>query len=240
MAGRWWFPVSSTPHEGSRARAPERSSPSVEDLARSARLRPVLDALTLNLDGSQASSSTVARKRSALHSALTYAVELELLPHNPMNRLRGGTVTHSDVVDRRAVVNPNQASQLLAAVQKIYPSLEAYSPALYYAGHRPAEARHMREKDLRLPDPAARGLHPSASSSWTDSGRTDEDRQLKHRARRETGLVPAPPELVDTLRRHLQQFPSGHDGRLFITRTGRAGAPLAPPFAKPQSMGIVY
>lgn len=223
----------------------ERNSPSVEELASSTRLRPVLEALRLNLDGSPASSSTMARKRSALYSALTYAVELDLLAINPMDRVRTERPRHSDVVDRRVVVNPDQAAQLLAAVRTIHPSLEAYFACLYYAGLRPAEARHLREKHLRLPEHGwgsllLVGSTPDAGRSWTESGEPNEDRQLKHRAQNETRLVPAAPELVEALRRHLSQFPSGPDGRLFVTRTGRAGIPLAGPLAKPQSMGVVY
>jgi hypothetical protein len=52
--------------------------------------------------------------------------------------------------------------------------------------------------------------------------------------------VPASPELVEVLRRHLDDFPDGVNGRIFVTRTGRAGVPLAAPFQKPLSMGIVY
>jgi integrase len=32
--------------------------------------------------------------------------------------------------------------------------------------------------------------------------------------------VPVPPDLVRILDRHIEQFPAGHDGRLFITRRG--------------------
>lgn len=215
------------------------------DFAKPGTLRPVLDSLTLNLDGSPASSSTVARKRSALYSCLTYAVDLELLPTKPMDRLKGHRPKHTDVVDRRVVVNPDQATQLSAAVRELHPALEAYFACLYYAGLRPAEVRHLREKDLTLPaegwgELLLMGSTPTAVRAWTDSGHADEDRQLKHRARQDTRLVPASPELVAILRRHLRQFPSGHDGRLFVTRTGKAGVPLAAPYAKPQSMGIVY
>ncbi len=106
----------------------------------------------MNLDGYPASSSTVARKHSALYSAFAYAVELGLLAANPMGRVRTGRSRHSDVVDRRVVVNPDQAAHRLAAVRTIHPSLEAYVACLYYAGLRPAEARHLREKHLRLPE----------------------------------------------------------------------------------------
>jgi integrase len=48
------------------------------------------------------------------------------------------------------------------------------------------------------------------------------------------------PELVKILRQHIATFPTSPDGRLFVTRVGRAGVPLPPPFAKPLSMGTTY
>ena len=84
------------------------------------------------------------------------------------------------------------------------------------------------------------GSTQTTGAEWTDSGRPTEDRELKHRARRATRLVPAVPELVEILGRHLEQFPPGPAGRLFVNRTGRAGVPVAPPFSSPQSMGVVY
>jgi len=52
--------------------------------------------------------------------------------------------------------------------------------------------------------------------------------------------VPAHPELVAILRRHIQEFQLGVDGRLFVTRTARYGIPIAPPFVKPVSLGTIY
>jgi integrase len=56
----------------------------------------------------------------------------------------------------------------------------------------------------------------------------------------ETRPVPASPELVEVLRRHIENFPASPDGRLFVTRIGRAGIPLSLPFTKPLSMGTTY
>jgi hypothetical protein len=47
-----------------------------------------MDALTVKLDGTAAAVPTVARRRAALFSALQYAVEFELLPHNPLKQLK--------------------------------------------------------------------------------------------------------------------------------------------------------
>ena len=114
-------------------------------------------------------------KRAALFSALQYAVELELLPNNPLEHVKLPWPIIAQAVDRRAVVNPAQARTLLTAMRSTYPSLEAYFACLYYAALRPAEARHLRVKDCLLPDPGwgdlvLLGSTPDAGSAWTDSG----------------------------------------------------------------------
>lgn len=56
---------------------------------------------------------------------------------------------------------------------------------------------------------------PEAGASWTDNGRRREERQLKHRARGETRVVPSPPALTALLHAHLETFGVGPDGLLF-------------------------
>ncbi len=254
---RWAFNTGARRSDAASASPPEAfteaiawvisRSPTLVELAEPARLRPVLDALALRLDGKAASSSTVARKRSALYSAFEFGVEIGALTGNPMDKVKWKPPAHTDVIDRRVVVNPDQARALLAEVRRIYPSLEAFFACIYYAALRPAEVRHLRLTDLDITLGPTRwgmlhlvGSTQTTGAEWTDSGRPTEDRQLKHRARRATRPVPAVPELVEILGRHVEQFPPGVGGRLFVTRTGRAGVPVAPPFASPQSMGIVY
>ena len=82
--------------------------------------------------------------------------------------------------------------------------------------------------------------HQRAGAAWTDTATTGEVRGLKHRARADTRPVPAHPELVATLRRHLDQFPTGVGDHLFAARTGRAGVPLAPPYAALVSAETIY
>lgn len=222
----------------------ETRSVAVQDLATPSTLRTALDAIALTLDGNAASPSTVRRKRSAIH-ALDYAVEQGLLEANPLRGIKVARATPSGLVDRRVVINPEQARALLAAVREHYPAIEAFFACLYFAGLRPAEARGLRVADCYLPPTGWGTLHlvgstPVSAASWTDDGVAHEDRQLKHRAVRDSRPVPAPPELVETLHRHINAYSPGHDGRLFVTRTGRARAPLAAPYAKPLSMGIVY
>jgi integrase len=172
-------------------------------------------------------------------------VELGRLPSNPMARIKVRRSANQDVVDRRVVVNPEQARALLAAVRDAYPSLEALFACLYYAGLRPAEARRLRKTDLALPrngwgELTLSGSIQAGGSAWTDSGTTDEDRSLKHRITNQVRLVPAHPELVATIRRHLDLFACSPNDRLFVVRAGIGGRPLPPPFSKPMPMGTVY
>ncbi len=222
-----------------------RRSLPLRNFASPSTVRRAMDALTMKLDGTAAAAPTVARRRAALFSALQYAVELELLPHNPLKQLKLRRPIVADAVDRRIVVNHAQARTLLFAGRSAYPALEAYFACLYYAALRPAEARHLRVKDCVLPESGwgqivRVGSTPDAGGAWTDSGQANEDRQLKHRGVSDTRPVPASPHLVAILRRHIAIFPTSPDGRLFVTRVGAAGVPLPPPFTKPLRMGTTY
>ena len=115
-------------------------------------------------------------------------------------------------VDRRVVVNPEQARALLAAVRRQKPSgpsLVAFFGAMYFAALRPAEAATLRKTNLALPaegwgELLLESSTPEAGASWTDSGRRREERQLKHRAKGETRVVPCPPALTALLHEHLR------------------------------------
>ena len=155
----------------------QRHSPSLVEVAEPARLRRILDALALKLDGNPASSSTVARKRSAVYSTFQYAVEIDALPANPMDRILWKPPAHTDEVDRRVVVNPQQAKALLAEVASIYPSLTAFFACIYYGGLRPAEVRHLKVADLHLPAEAEAwgtlhllGSTQTAGAAWSRRG----------------------------------------------------------------------
>lgn len=130
----------------------ERHSPPLATLNEAIVVRNVLNRLARRQDGSPAAASTVARKRATLHSVLQYAVELELFPSNPLERVQWKAPQPTDAVDRRLVVNPTQARALLSAVRQADPAVAAYFACLYYAGLRPAEARNLRAEDCTLPD----------------------------------------------------------------------------------------
>jgi integrase len=247
---RWSFNIgareSDPPDEFWKALAwVERQSLPLSEVQLAPNLRKALDAIALKLDGAAAASSTVRRKRSAFYSALQYAVELELIDSNPLDRISWKAPVASEMVDRRVVVNPSQARALLAAVRDLSPAVEGFFACLYYAGLRPSEAVNLREKDCLLPESGwgelvLIGSHQTTGRAWTDSGDAGEERGLKHRSRQDTRHVPAHPELVAILRRHVEQFMLGPDGRLFVSRTGKRGVPLPPPYSNPLSMGTAY
>lgn len=105
--------------------------------------------------------------------------------------------------------NPRQAKALIAATEQITPAgppLTAFFGCLYYYGMRPGEVVSIREEDLVLPDldPDSEEQEddewgtayldtsaPRSGRSWTDTGTTRQERQLKHRpegtVRRGTG-----------------------------------------------------
>ena len=200
-----------------------RNTREVGDLAQPAVARSVLDALTRRADGTTAAAATVQRQRGVLVNLAEYAVERGLLVKNPLTALAWKAPRTVQRVDRRVVVNPQQARALLAAVRRqkpTGPSLVAFFGAMYFAALRPAEAATLRKGNLALPEAGWGELllessTPEAGASWTDSGRRREERQLKHRAKGETRVVPCAPELTALLHEHLETFGTGPDGLLF-------------------------
>jgi integrase len=167
-----------------------------------------------------------------LVNAAEYAVERRLLSRNPITNLAWKAPRTVQTVDRRVVVNSAQAVALLDAVAIEKPSgarLIAFFGVMYYAALRPGEASTLRKTNLALPthgwgELVLEASTPAAGAAWTDSGRRREERQLKHRARGETRVVPSPPALTALLHAHLEAFGTGRDGLLF---SGVRGGELA-------------
>ena len=201
----------------------ERNTREVGDLAEPIVARGVLDALAVTADGTRAAPATIARQRGVVVNLGEYAVERRLLTKNPITAVTWKIPRTVKSVDRRVVVNADQARALLDAVEAEKPSgtrLVAFFGALYYAALRPGEAATLRLADLVLPaqgwgELLLAGSTPEAGASWTDSGRRREERELKHRARGETRSVPCPPPLAALLRAHVERFGTAEDGRLF-------------------------
>jgi integrase len=64
---------------------------------------------------------------------------------------------------------------------------------------------------------------PRAGAQWTDDGQTHEDRSLKHRSKKTVRPVPIPPEHVRLLSKHIEEYGTAPDGRLFRSRRAGAG-----------------
>jgi integrase len=188
---------------------------------RSALIRRALDTIALTMDGRPAAATTIARKRAVFYGVINYAVELDILPANPINKVTWKAPEVAEEIDRRVVARPRQVRDLLAAVGEISPELTAFFGCLYYGCMRPGEAIFLRKADcVSLPGSGwglllLTGSAPRVGSQWTDSGSTHDERHLKHRARKTTRPVPIPPELVHLLRAHLDRFGTDPDGRLF-------------------------
>ena len=113
--------------------------------------RAALDALTVRLDGGHAAATTIARKRAVFHDALDYAVELGLLPANPVGQVRWTAPKAAAAVNPQTVASPAQVRAILAEVARLRPELTAFFGCLYYAALRPEEAVALRRANLILP-----------------------------------------------------------------------------------------
>ncbi|MEW9527284.1 tyrosine-type recombinase/integrase [Microbispora sp. NPDC049125] len=194
--------------------------------------RRVAEALTLTLDQRPAAAETAGRRRRGLNTALEYAVDLGELAENPLKRVKRKHIAKDDSVDRRVVVNPKQARELLTAVSYVGSwrrargrRLIAFYATLYFAGLRPAEAVGLRLNDCYLPKEGWGLLtlaktRPSSGKQWTDAGTVHDERGLKQRDARAVREVPIPPELVAYLRAHIEEFGTASDGRLFRNERG--------------------
>lgn len=220
----------------------EKTSLPVSEVGKPQHARAILDAISVRQDGRAASATTIARKRSVFANVLRYAVEVEELTANPLDRLSWKPPKVSETVDRRVVVNPRQARELMTAVtyvgwQRRGPHargqrLMALYACMYYAALRPGEAVALRRQDCTLPK-AGWGLltleksRPEVNQRWTDTASAHEERGLKHRAASDTRRVPIPPELVAILRQHIDTFGVAPDGRIFASDRGHIIASTA-------------
>lgn len=191
------------------------------------KVREILRLISTRQDGQPAAASVVRRKRAILHNAFDYAVELQLLSQNPFRTVKWSAPKTVRAIDKRTVVNHEQAIRLLDAVREQEPSgprLVGLFAAMYYSALRPAEAANLRRQDIVLPDHDAEeewgellvsGSSPETGARWSDSGKRRDVRQLKHRGRGEVRPVPCPPPLTRLLREHLAEFPPAEDGLIF-------------------------
>ncbi len=95
---------------------------------------------------------------------MQYAVEMHLLPVNPVASVRWTMPRALKTVDPRVAVNPGQARRLLTAVRGLDlrdPRPEVFFGAMYYAALRPEKAGTWARIGHSQPhNPAARRTHP--------------------------------------------------------------------------------
>ena len=219
----------------------ERWSLPVSELGKPDVAKQGLSALALLLDGGKAATNTYRRKRAVFFSALQYAVDSGEVGDNPLTNIRAkrgkGRKQTVKRVDRRTLVNPRQARELLTAVSYTGwsqgPRMRALFACMYYGALRPEETAGLRDVDCDFLDGddedhrdrwgtmTLAKTRPEVGKRWTDSGEAYDERGLKHRDDDETRTVPAPPALVRILREHVLAYGSADDGRLFRTRTGK-------------------
>jgi integrase len=198
-------------------------------------VRKVLEQLAVKMDGTVAAATTANRKRAVFYNSLEFAVESKHVGKNRISDIKWTSPKEVRAIDKRVVINPTQARQLLAAVgaqrvdgqprRSAGPGLVACLAAMYYSGLRPEEAVMLSKPDLSLPEAGwgellLSGSAPIAGAAWTDSGNRRDRRQLKHRGKGEVRSVPCPPPLTALLHAHLEQFGTAADGRLFRSLTG--------------------
>jgi integrase len=209
----------------------EANTRPVRDLAEPDIARGAIAAISRKLDGAPAAASTRQRKRAVLYNALEYAVERKLMNTNPLVTIRTRNHRPVEQVDRRVVVNPEQAGRLLGAVRQQGDTgkrLVTFFALIYYAALRPAEAANLPETALQLPTEGwgelfLPGSAPTTGAAWSDSGRRRDERGLKHRAREAIRVVPSPPPLTAFLRAHLEEFGTNSRGHLFAAARDTEG-----------------
>jgi integrase len=182
----------------------ERASLPVSEVGKSLHARAALDAISVRLDGSAAGATTIARKRSVFANVLKYAIEVEELSSSPLDRLSWKPPKVSEVVDRRVVVNPRQARELLTAVTYVGQQprggysrghrLMALFACMYFAALRPGEAVALRRQDCYLPGAGwgrftLEKSRPEVNRRWADTATAHAERSLKHRPTDETRAV---------------------------------------------------
>jgi hypothetical protein len=179
-----------------------RQSRPLYDLTEASAVRSLLDAVAAKLDGKAAAATTYRRKRAVLFNMLSYAVESELLPDNPLNKVKRAAPKIDGEVDPGVVANPDQVRRLLTALtyvgrrnQDRGSHLFAFFAVGYFAAARPSEGLGLRDTDCTLPEHgwgelAFQESRPDAGKRWTDSGEVHDRRGLKHRRRGRVGSCP--------------------------------------------------
>ena len=186
--------------------------------------RPVLGAvdqrLVLRDDGEPLGPATAGRFRKVSRACIRRAAELGILesdpwPPPPRGRSKRKANRVSKAVPIRNLPDPVTMARVLEAIASHQPASRTYqvmTAVAYYAGLRPSEVVMLRAKALELPD-----------TGWGRIHVTEADVAFDQPGEPKTGprTVPIPRQLVDVLRRWVDESGFVGDDLLFRTRTGR-------------------
>lgn len=196
----------------------------------------VFSKVTSKLDGTAMAESSYKRYRTILKSFLSFCVRLQQLKKNPLDAMeitdtKANRPTTAIVpVDRRRLADNALAESLLAAVARTSRNGEAQSLAMevmYRAGLRPEEVVALLAENFIPPrqDGGWGSLvfeesSPETDKRWTDDGTRRQRRQLKHRGKKTTRLVPAHPILSARLVAYIARRNLKGKARLFSGQRG--------------------
>jgi integrase len=210
----------------------ERNSHSMAAWEDPEKVEAVLTAIDTKLDGKPAAAWSQKRGRRILNVAIKYAIQRNVLKTNPLPKGRGSGPKTSTAVDRRCLLNPQQAAGLLRWVRRRPRGgerLHAFFATMYYAGPRPEEVVAMHVQDVTLPEEEAddqwgellfHKASPEVGKQWTDTGEIHEERDLKGRGEGDTRIVPCHPALTRILREHIRAERLKPGDRLFQGEKG--------------------
>ena len=202
----------------------ERNTREVGDLAEPAVVRAVLDALALRVDGTtgrarhRAASARGPGERRRVRGGAQAArptTRSPRLPWKAPRTCRRWTGGWSSTRSRLGRCSPRCAGRSRAGRRWWRSSGPCTSRRCDRRRRRPCARRTSLLPAEGWGELLLESSTPEAGASWTDSGRRREERQLKHRAKGETRVVPCAPELTALLHEHLETFGTGPDGLLF-------------------------
>ena len=175
--------------------------------------------LGIGNDDQTLAPSTAVRYRTVAKACVRRAVELEILTSDPWPRASRGrsqrkAVRSKRAVDIRVLPDPLTMARAIEAIGSHQPGSRTYqvmTAVAYYAGLRPSEVVMLRGRVLHLPD-----------SGWGRIDVLEADISFDEPGEPKTGprRVPIPPQLVQILRRWVDEQGIGPDALLFRTRNG--------------------
>ena len=169
--------------------------------------------------GQPLAGATAARYRKIARACIRRSVELDILmsdpwPPNQRGRSKRKALRARRAFDIRTLPDPATMVRALEAIPTHQPGSRTYqamTAVAYYGGLRPSEVVMLRRRALHLP-----------TVGWGRIEVVEADISFDESGEPKTGprSVPIPPQLVEILRRWVDEHEIGGDELLFRTRNG--------------------